>query len=112
MNAINFKVMSRMLNLLRLWDQQPERRPHLMVMYGAGDKAFSSGGDVKYSTIECKKDFMMWHRWYLSFHQDLYHLHLLKKPYHVAIWNGYVAGAGTGFSINAPIRIVTEKSSY
>ena len=56
MNAINFKVMSRTLNMLRQWSLDEARRPHLMLMYGEGDKAFTAGGDIKYSTVVCKND--------------------------------------------------------
>lgn len=33
---------------LKEWQNNPSSAPEVMVMYGAGDKAFSAGGDLKY----------------------------------------------------------------
>jgi len=48
-----------------------------------------------------------------TYHVGLYYLTKLhEKLNQVVFWNGYTAGGGTGFSINAPIRIATEKTSF
>ena len=30
----------------------------------------------------------------------------------MALWNGYIAGGSTGLSINAPIRIATDRTVF
>ena len=51
--------MSHMLRRFRVWHDDPSQVPALMLMYGAGDKVFSAGGDIKYAS-GCNT-FEKWH---------------------------------------------------
>lgn len=82
-----------------------------MIMYGAGDKAFCAGGDIKYACVQANT-FKLWNHLFRTYHLVLNEFHKMKRPFHIAIWNGYTAGGATGYSINAPVRIATEKTIF
>lgn len=79
-----------------------------VIVKGAGDKAFSAGGDVKDVTsgsYERSKD---------VFRHQLLNYNLVasfKKPY-IAIMNGITMGGASPFSIAGRYRVATEKTLY
>jgi 3-hydroxyisobutyryl-CoA hydrolase len=79
-----------------------------VIVKGAGDKAFSAGGDVKDVTgspLERCKD---------VFRHQLLNYNLVanyRKPY-IAIMNGITMGGASPFSIAGKYRVATEKTIY
>lgn len=79
-----------------------------VIVKGAGEKAFSAGGDIKGvtgSTIETCKDI---------FRYQLMNFNLVasyKKPY-IAIMNGITMGGASPFSIAGKYRIATDQTLY
>ena len=87
-----------------------------IVLSGEGGKAFCAGGDVKslyYAKTEPSTATP--HSLLKSFFYNEYKLDYklaTMNPLLVAFMDGIVMGGGVGISINAPIRIATEKSMF
>eukprot|EP00347_Sterkiella_histriomuscorum_P021153 403335052 len=111
MNAIDIDVQLRMLSMQKFWHENPDQIPRYMLMYGAGDKAFCAGGDIKYANVTCDTQ-QKWHHLFRTYHLIIHQLRQMKKPFHIVFYNGYAAGGASGYSINAPIRIATEKTLF
>ena len=62
-----------MLMKFKEWKENPSSVPKVKLMYGAGEKAFCAGGDIKYANFVVKTRHE-WHRLFRTFHLDLYHL--------------------------------------
>lgn len=82
-------------------------------MLGAGSKAFCAGGDVRaiYDSQNDNEYDSLKRRFF--FEEYIVDYAIAKMlPVQVALYNGVVMGGGVGISINAPIRIATEKSLW
>lgn len=85
-----------------------ETKKSHVIIKGAGEKAFSAGGDIKEvstNSIDYVKDVFRHMYW----NYDL--VATYKKPY-VAIMDGITMGGASPFSIPAKYRIVTERTMY
>jgi enoyl-CoA hydratase/carnithine racemase len=109
MNAVDLEMVNLIDGILARW--QADDGIVAMVMYGAGDKAFSAGGDIRqlYDSIQAKGDE---HLKYADafFHGEYsknYRVHLLGKPL-IAWGHGFVMGGGLGLFIGASHRVGTE----
>ena len=102
-----------MISLLTTWKSAPSECPAVVLMSGAGDKSFCAGGDVKavYKGMVEGTDPLIGARFFYREYQ-LDHALAQMQPIQVAFWNGFVMGGGVGISMNAPIRIATEKTLY
>ena len=98
-------MFAEMHRLLRLFDQDP--LVSLIILEGAGDKAFCAGGDLKEFCTETKggKQFC-WEEYRLD--TLLQHL---KTPV-LALINGILMGGGCGIAINSRYRIASEKTLF
>lgn len=111
LNSLNSSMIRKILPRLMEWEKSD--MANVVVMKGAGQKAFCAGGDVaalaevnqtpggwresaKYFGLEYKLDH------YISTYQ---------KPY-VAFLDGITMGGGVGLSIHAPFRIATERTVF
>jgi len=103
-NAINGDMYKALYYVLR---DMESKKSHV-IMKGAGDKAFSAGGDVKdvlASNLEKGKDI---------FRYQLRNFDLVasyKKPY-IAIMDGVTMGGASPLSIAGKYRIATERTIY
>ena len=101
------------LNLRKIWDQKKSEIPKIVIMTGAGEKAFCAGGDVKSLYLakvnegndKFVKDFF---RYEYLLDYSLSQMETIQ----IAMWNGYVMGGGVGVSQNAPIRIATDNTVW
>lgn len=88
--------------------KQFEPKKNLVIIKGAGGKAFCAGGDVRSvteGTIEAGKEF---------FRQEYRNNGLIgnyKKPY-IAIIDGITMGGGVGLSVHGKYRVATEKTMF
>lgn len=94
-------------NLYLVLKELQSRASHVIIK-GAGDKAFSAGGDVKQLStgpLEIRKEL-------LYFTLSSFELvSNFNKPY-VAIMNGITMGGGSSYSIAGKYRVATEKTIY
>lgn len=100
LNSLNTSMVTKLLQKLQEW----ESSKHLIVIKGAGDKAFCAGGDVKAAIdpVEGPK----------FFHTEYNVNYLIAKyriPY-IALMSGITMGGGLGVSIHGRYRVATEKT--
>ncbi|KAL2167152.1 hypothetical protein VTG60DRAFT_1642 [Thermothelomyces hinnuleus] len=112
LNALNGSMIRKIAPRLLEWAKSD--MANVIVMKGAGDKAFCAGGDVaqlaKWNKSgpegqELSKEY---------FAQEYQLDHLIatyNKPY-IAFMDGITMGGGVGLSIHAPFRIATERTVF
>ncbi|XP_026489150.2 3-hydroxyisobutyryl-CoA hydrolase, mitochondrial [Vanessa tameamea] len=100
LNSLNTSMVSKLLPQLREW----ENSKNLVIIKGAGDKAFCAGGDVKLAIdkVEGPKFF------YTEYNVN-YLIGKYKIPY-IAFINGITMGGGLGMSVHGRYRVATEKT--
>jgi enoyl-CoA hydratase len=115
LNALTPYMVHELDQMLLQWEQSPEIK--VVIIRGAGDRAFCSGGDIKAaamdslayrqgtSTGQLAKDFFR-EEYTLN-----YRIHKFSKPY-IALVDGIVMGGGKGVSAHGSHRIVTEKTLF
>jgi enoyl-CoA hydratase len=83
----------------------------LVVIEGAGDRAFCAGGDVAILGRKGREDQALWE----GFFHDEYRLNQaiarLGIPY-VALMDGFTMGGGVGLSIHGLYRVATERTAF
>ncbi|KAJ8980748.1 hypothetical protein NQ317_013753 [Molorchus minor] len=83
-----------------------EPRKTLVIIKGAGDKAFCTGGDLKLITdYSAAKHFAEW-----NYPLTLF-INSYKVPY-IALVDGMVMGAGAGISMHGKYRVATERTQF
>ncbi|XP_045415534.1 3-hydroxyisobutyryl-CoA hydrolase, mitochondrial isoform X2 [Lemur catta] len=82
LNALSLNMIRQIYPQLKRWEQDPET--FLIIIKGAGGKAFCAGGDVRDSC---------------------------QKPY-VALIHGITMGGGVGLSVHGQFRVASEKSLF
>lgn len=108
LNALTVSMIHSMHPKLAGW-QEDKNNVKLVLVKGAGGKAFCSGGDIRAITQERGGSVQK------EFFRDEYRLdHLigtLKIPY-VALLNGIVMGGGVGISVHGKYRICTPSTVF
>ncbi len=108
LNAITLPMFESIRETLNTWETDPSVR--YVVIQGAGDKAFSAGGDVRAATLAIKDGNSHGME---SFFRKEYtinsHIRHYAKPF-IALIDGIAMGGGLGVSILGSHRIVTEKA--
>ncbi|MCJ1379994.1 hypothetical protein MMC17_003097 [Xylographa soralifera] len=112
LNSLNGSMARKIIPRLKEWEKS--QLASVIIMAGAGEKAFCAGGDVaalaQYnqqgaSGIERSKA-------YFGLEYQLDHLiATYPKPY-IAYMDGITMGGGVGLSVHAPIRIATERTMF
>lgn len=111
LNSLNGSMARKILPRLSEWEKSD--MANVVMVTGAGDKAFCAGGDVaalaKFNaTEEGQKESA-------AFFATEYQLdHMIStygKPY-IAVMDGITMGGGVGLSVHAPFRIATEKTVF
>lgn len=114
LNALDLDMISSLRNELSNWSAKDDTK--VVVMKGAGSKAFCAGGDVV-SLLDARTshsgegkssilDSFFRHEFMLDYGLAT------MKPIQVAIWNGIVMGGGVGISIHAPYKIATDSTIF
>ncbi|WP_341501619.1 enoyl-CoA hydratase/isomerase family protein [Gallaecimonas sp. GXIMD4217] len=109
LNALSQSMIDRLAPQLQAWEQDDGIA--MVILEGAGEKAFCAGGDVRalYQALceapdnggEAVKDF------FVSEYRLDYQIHCMTKP--VLIWgHGIIMGGGLGLMSGASHRVVTE----
>src|SRR5271156_2468714 len=111
LNSLNASMARKIIPRLREWEKSD--MANIILMGGAGTKAFCAGGDVaalakQNETVEGQQESTA----YFALEYQLDHLiATYSKPY-VAIMDGITMGGGVGLSIHGPFRIATERTVY
>lgn len=100
LNSLNENMVNIILPQLQDW----ERSRSLVIVKGAGDKAFCAGGDVK-AAIDKERGPKFFHTEY----NMNYLIGKYKIPY-IAFIDGITMGGGLGISVHGRYRIATEKT--
>ncbi|KAI5296199.1 hypothetical protein KEM52_005219 [Ascosphaera acerosa] len=99
----------------RLLEFENSDLANIIVVSGAGEKAFCAGGDVAALAVQVRDQGAKGVEEAKQFFELEYQLdHLIAhytKPY-VAILDGYTMGGGVGLSVHAPFRIATERTKF
>ncbi len=102
LNAINYELVLELLDVFNEIEMDPICR--VVILTGEGEKAFCSGGDLKYvinmTPIEA-------HRYATKVHGLLNKIENLEKPVIAAI-NGFALGGGCQLALACDIRIASE----
>jgi 3-hydroxyisobutyryl-CoA hydrolase len=112
LNALNGSMIRKIAPRMLEWAKSD--MANVIVMKGAGDKAFCAGGDVaqlaQWNQIgpEGQKK----SKEYFAQEYQLDHLiATFNKPY-IAFMDGITMGGGVGLSVHAPFRIATERTVF
>lgn len=111
LNALSLPMVESLLPQMLQWKADPQVA--LVVLQGAGDKAFCAGGDIR-DLYQAMKDQPGTYQPYVEdfFTKEYrldYLIHTFDKP--VLVWgNGIVMGGGLGLMAGASHRVVTATS--
>jgi enoyl-CoA hydratase len=110
LNALDLHMIRACAAILETWREDPH--VDAVVIEGAGDRAFSAGGDIRVlrdaqlSGDRASVD---------QFFAEEYALNLTiatyPKPY-IALVDGICMGGGIGLSVHAPYRVATEHAGF
>ena len=111
LNALNLDMVKRLTQQLALWKQDNDIA--IVILEGAGSKAFCAGGDVlKIQQASLKQPEEISFEALRFFSQEYrldFAIHQFGKP--IIIWgDGIVMGGGMGLMMGGSHRIVTENS--
>ncbi|XP_055621892.1 3-hydroxyisobutyryl-CoA hydrolase, mitochondrial [Toxorhynchites rutilus septentrionalis] len=105
LNAINLDMVRQIYGALKSWQDNKS----LVIIKGAGEKAFCAGGDVRAlvenGLTQSSKNFF----------REEYRLNALigsYKPDYVAIVDGITMGGGVGLSVHGKYRVATERTMF
>jgi enoyl-CoA hydratase len=110
LNALTLDQVHAIHPKLAEWANDPAVA--VVVIEGAGDKAFCAGGDIRALYEACKAGDTPH---VAAFYRDEYRLNrrikTMPKPY-VALLDGIVMGGGVGVSVHGQYRIATERTLF
>jgi enoyl-CoA hydratase len=106
MNAMNIAMAARLVEVLDAVSDDP--RVRAVVLTGAGERAFSSGGDLRERQGMSREQ---WTRQHRLFERALRRLRDLRQPVIAAV-NGVAAGGGCEMALSADIIIASENARF
>src|SRR6201996_8950938 len=112
LNSLNGSMARKILPRLREWEKS--QMANVILISGAGPKAFCAGGDVAELAMQNKNgpEGQKKSSDYFALEFKLDHLiSTYSKPY-IAIMDGITMGGGVGLSVHAPFRIATERTVF
>ena len=111
LNSLNASMARKIIPRLLEWEKS--QLANIILMSGAGEKAFCAGGDVQALAEQNKTEEGQQNSSdYFALEYQLDHvIATYSKPY-IAIMDGITMGGGVGLSVHAPIRIATERTVF
>ena len=109
LNALNFNMIKLLTPQLKAWANDDAIA--MVILKGAGDKAFCAGGDVVslYHAMAQGEPTSLVEDFFTQEYKLDYLIHTYAKP--ILVWgNGIVMGGGLGLMAGASHRVVTETS--
>ncbi|KAM5448350.1 3-hydroxyisobutyryl-CoA hydrolase [Microsporum audouinii] len=112
LNSLNGSMVRKILPRLQEWEKS--QLANIVMISGAGTKAFCAGGDVaelaKQNTLGVSGQKKSREFFGQEYQLDHY-IATYSKPY-VAVLDGITMGGGVGLSVHAPFRIATEHTMF
>ncbi|KAI1496756.1 putative 3-hydroxyisobutyryl-CoA hydrolase [Biscogniauxia marginata] len=112
LNSLNASMIRKIIPRLVEWEKSD--MANVVVVKGAGDRAFCAGGDVAVLAEQNKQgpDGQKKSIDYFALEYKLDHyIANYKKPF-ISFMDGITMGGGVGLSIHAPFRIATERTVF
>jgi 3-hydroxyisobutyryl-CoA hydrolase len=107
LNALNLPMIRMLTPKLDNWQHELD----LVIIKGAGDRAFCAGGDVRAITEAGRKGSFMAQEFFREEYILDYLTGTMKIPY-IALIDGVVMGGGFGISVHGPYRVATENTVF
>ena len=108
LNALTLSMVHAIDLALAGWADDPD--VSLVIVDGAGDRAFCAGGDIRMLYDAARAgDLASGHAFFSAEYALNARIARFAKPY-VAIMDGVVMGGGVGLSAHGSVRIVTERT--
>ncbi|XP_074550272.1 3-hydroxyisobutyryl-CoA hydrolase, mitochondrial [Halichoeres trimaculatus] len=109
LNALNMSMIRQIYPQLKKWESSSDT--DIVIIKGAGGKAFCAGGDIRAVTEAGKVGDSLAE----DFFREEYILNnaigTFKKPY-IALIDGITMGGGVGLSVHGQFRVATEKTLF
>lgn len=106
LNALNYQVLQELSDAILACNDDPKIRA--VILTGAGQKAFISGGDIE---AEEKMDALESYQWSLLGHSIVGQIEKSPKPFIAAI-NGYALGGGLEIALGCDLRIASGNAKF
>ncbi|CAK9795927.1 3-hydroxyisobutyryl-CoA hydrolase, mitochondrial [Anthophora plagiata] len=109
LNALNLSMVEKIYPVLKKWESSKK----LVIIEGAGEKAFCAGGDVKslVTALRESDNKIISETFFRNEYTLNYLIGTYKIPY-VAMINGITMGGGVGLSVHGKYRVATEKTLF
>lgn len=107
LNALDMQMIVPLGDALAKWNE--DENVKVVLIKGAGDKAFCAGGDVVGVCQQAKTDKAKAAEFFWAEYRTNWRIQYLSKPY-IALMDGYVMGGGVGVSVHGDYRVVTERT--
>ena len=110
LNALSVQMINELFEIFKSWKNDDQIK--LIVLEGAGEKAFCVGGDVRhlYDHRDKGVDEVAFNFFYTEYRMNML-IHTFSKPILVYM-NGLVMGGGVGVAVAGTHRIVTENTKW
>jgi enoyl-CoA hydratase len=109
LNALNRAMCVALHRQLIQWSSDDE--VHLVVVEGAGDRAFCAGGDVVGLHAAGRAGSPEWEGFFFDEYRMNHAIAHYPMPY-IALVDGISMGGGVGVSVHAPYRVATERTLF
>ncbi|XP_014225713.1 3-hydroxyisobutyryl-CoA hydrolase, mitochondrial-like [Trichogramma pretiosum] len=109
LNALNLSMVRKISSALKRWQSEK----NIVVIKGAGGKAFSAGGDVKTVVLNLQKP--GGENYGRTLFREQYRLNYLIGTYQVpymSIMDGITMGGGVGLSVHGKYRVATDRTIF
>lgn len=107
LNALSHDMIVAIAEQLASWEHDPA--VHLIVLRGAGEKAFCAGGDIRAMYESHHDGSRGYHQFFIDEYRLDYALWRSQKPV-VALMDGITMGGGMGLAQAATLRVASTKT--
>lgn len=109
LNALNISMIRHILPQLKKWEEDPATS--MVIIKGAGEKAFCAGGDIRAVMESGKRGDSLAKDFFREEYILNHAIGTFKKPY-VALIDGITMGGGVGLSVHGHFRVATERTVF
>ena len=111
LNSLSFEMVIKIREKLTQW--ATDENVHIVLMKGAGDRAFCAGGDIKslYEAQNSNAQLQKMDDFFATEYKMDLEVANYKKPI-IALLDGIVMGGGMGLSYGATIKVVTDQTVW